>query len=71
VGEVNWIHFAQDSRDQSRAILNTGMKYNLKVSRRLNSIKSSRAHSRVKWFHVESDVSGTISVPIIKVVMWL
>jgi hypothetical protein len=43
--------------------------YNLKLSRRLNSTKSSRAHSRVNWLQVETDVSGTISVPIIRVVM--
>jgi hypothetical protein len=43
--------------------------YNLKLSRRLNSIKFSRAHSRVNWLQVETDVSGTISVPIIRVVM--
>jgi hypothetical protein len=45
--------------------------YNLKLSRQLNSIKSSRAHSRFNWLQVETDVSGTISVPIIRVVMWL
>jgi hypothetical protein len=32
-------------------------------------IKSSRAHSRVNWLQVQTDVSGTISVPIIRVVM--
>jgi hypothetical protein len=42
--------------------------YNLKLSRRLNSIKSSRAHSGVNWLQVETDVSGTIFVPIIRVV---
>jgi hypothetical protein len=36
---------------------------NLKLSRRLNSIKSSRAHSRGNWLQKETDVSGTISVP--------
>jgi hypothetical protein len=30
--------------------------YNLKLSRRLNSIKSSRAHSRVNWLQVETNV---------------
>jgi hypothetical protein len=34
-----------------------------------NSIKSSRAHSRVKWSQVETEVSGTTSVPIIRVPM--
>jgi hypothetical protein len=34
--------------------------YNLKLSRRLNSIKSSQAHSRVNWLQEETDVSGTI-----------
>jgi hypothetical protein len=43
--------------------------YNLKLSRRLNSVKSSRAHSCVNWLQVETDVSGTISLPIIRVVM--
>jgi hypothetical protein len=33
--------------------------YNLKLSRRLNSIKSSREHSRVNWLQEETDVSGT------------
>jgi hypothetical protein len=36
----------------------------------MNSIKSSRAHSHVNWLREETDVSGTISVPIIRVVMW-
>jgi hypothetical protein len=44
--------------------------YNLNLSWQLNSIKSSRAHSRVSWLQVETDVSGTLS-PIIRVVMWL
>jgi hypothetical protein len=30
------------------------------------SIKSSRAHSHVNWLQEETDVSGTISVPIIR-----
>jgi hypothetical protein len=34
--------------------------YNSKHSRRLNSIKSSRAHSRVNWLQEETDVSGTV-----------
>jgi hypothetical protein len=33
-----------------------------------NSIKSSRAHSRVNWLQVETNFSETISVPIIRVV---
>jgi hypothetical protein len=41
--------------------------YNLKLSRWLNSIKSSQAHSCVNWLQVETNVSGTISVPIIRV----
>jgi hypothetical protein len=40
--------------------------YNLKLSQRLNSIKSSRAHSCVNWLQVGTDVLGTISVPIIR-----
>jgi hypothetical protein len=31
----------------------------------LDAIKSSQAHSRVNWLQVETDVSGTVSVPII------
>jgi hypothetical protein len=45
--------------------------YNLKLSRWLNVIKSSRAHSHVNWLQVETDVLWTISVPISRVVMWL
>jgi hypothetical protein len=41
----------------------------LKLPRRLKSIKSSRAYSRVNWLHEETDVSGTISVPITRVLM--
>jgi hypothetical protein len=33
------------------------------------SIKSSRAHSCLNWLQVETDVSRTIFVPIIRVVM--
>jgi hypothetical protein len=32
----------------------------LKLSRRPNSLKSSRAHSRVNWLQEETDVSGTV-----------
>jgi hypothetical protein len=44
--------------------------YNLKLSRRLNSIKSSRAQPR-QLVAGRNRVSGTISVPIIRIVMWL
>jgi hypothetical protein len=36
---------------------------------RLYSIKSSEAHSCVSWLQVETNVSGTISVPIITTLM--
>jgi hypothetical protein len=51
------ISLAVDERKYSQLI------YNLKLSWRLNSVKSSRAHSRVNWCPVETDVSVTISVP--------
>jgi hypothetical protein len=38
------------------------------TSKQTDSIKSSRAHSRVNWLQKEIDVSGNISVPIIRVV---
>jgi hypothetical protein len=41
-----------------RALVSTIIN-NLKLSRGLNSIKSSRAHSRVNWLQVEINVSGT------------
>jgi hypothetical protein len=34
-----------------------------------NTIKSSQAQSRVSWLQEETNVLGTISVPIIRVVM--
>jgi hypothetical protein len=44
--------------------------HDLKLSRQLNSIKSSRARSRVNWLQEETDVSGTISVPETSVSFW-
>jgi hypothetical protein len=41
------------------------------VNKIYRPIKSSREHSRVNWLQEEADGSGTISVPIIRVVMWL
>jgi hypothetical protein len=51
---------------QQRKVL---MTYDLKLSRRQDSIKSSRAINRVRWIK-ETDVSRTISVFIIRDVMW-
>jgi hypothetical protein len=45
--------------------------YNLKLSRRLNSTKYSRVHSRVNWLQEETDVSAIISFPIIRFLMRL
>jgi hypothetical protein len=44
--------------------------YDLKLSQRLILIKISRAISRVSWLNI-TDISGTISVPIIRAVLMM
>jgi hypothetical protein len=73
---VDWINLAQD-RVQRQALVNTVMNLRKRqktekcwpAERLSASIKSPRAHSRVNLLQVKIDVSGTISVPIIMVVM--